>query len=264
MITPEIASAVSRVALTHGMEPASLKAFVEVESGGLAYAVVDGRKEPLIRWEGHYFYRLCNDLVRDSAVAAGLANPKAGGVKNPASQQDRWDRLLKPAMAIDKQAALESCSWGLGQVMGAHWKMLGFVSVLDMVDTARRDIEGQIELIARFIEKTGLKGALAAHDWKTVARGYNGSGYAKNAYDVKMAAAYKNYAVTGTPVVGPDGAVLAIQKRLVVHGFAITVDGLRGPKTQAAIIAFQKAKGLKPDGIVGRFTMAALNEDPAG
>lgn len=262
MITPEIASAVSRVALAHGMEAAGLKAFVDVESGGLAYAVVDGRKEPLIRWEGHYFYRLCADLVRDRAVAAGLASPKAGGVKNPASQQDRWDRLLKPAMALDKQAAWESCSIGLGQVMIAHWKMLGFASVLEMVDTARRDIEGQIELIARFIEKSGLKGALAAHQWATVARGYNGKNYRVNKYDEKMAAAYQRYAGAAKPIVGPDGAVLAIQKRLVAHGFAVTIDGIRGPKTTASIIEFQKTKGLKPDGIVGRFTMAALNADP--
>jgi len=256
MITPELASAANRVALAHGMEAAGLKAFIDVESAGLAYAVVDGRNEPLIRWEGHYFYRLCADLVRDRAVAAGLASAKAGGVKNPASQQGRWDRLLKPAMALDVQAALESCSWGLGQVMGSHWKMLGFSSVIEMVETARSDIEGQIELIAQFIEKSGLKGALAAHDWKTVALGYNGFGYAKNSYDTKMAAAYKSYA-------GPDGAVLAIQKRLVAHGFSVTIDGIRGVKTTAAIIAFQKAKGLKPDGIVGRLTMAALNGDPA-
>lgn len=36
-----------------------------------------------------------------------------------------------------------------------------------------------------------------------------------------------------------------------------------GPGTQAAVIAFQKAKGLTPDGIVGPITMASLQPDGA-
>lgn len=38
----------------------------------------------------------------------------------------------------------------------------------------------------------------------------------------------------------------------------VQIDGEFGPKTEAAVIAFQKSRGLKPDGIVGRLTWAAL------
>jgi peptidoglycan L-alanyl-D-glutamate endopeptidase CwlK len=41
------------------------------------------------------------------------------------------------------------------------------------------------------------------------------------------------------------------------------VDGVYGPGTQAAVIAFQKAKGLTPDGICGPNTMAALQSSAA-
>ncbi len=37
------------------------------------------------------------------------------------------------------------------------------------------------------------------------------------------------------------------------------IDGKIGPKTKAAIIKFQKANGLKADGIVGKRTSAELN-----
>ena len=37
-----------------------------------------------------------------------------------------------------------------------------------------------------------------------------------------------------------------------------TADGIFGPKTKAAVIAFQKSKGLAPDGIVGPYTWAKI------
>jgi len=49
-----------------------------------------------------------------------------------------------------------------------------------------------------------------------------------------------------------------IQQKLVDAGYNITVDGVIGPQTKKAIKAFQKEKGLKVDGIVGRNTTAAL------
>ncbi|MGB6119966.1 MAG: N-acetylmuramidase domain-containing protein, partial [Mesorhizobium sp.] len=39
------------------IELAALLAVAEVESGGSAFALVEGRREPLIRFEGHYFDR---------------------------------------------------------------------------------------------------------------------------------------------------------------------------------------------------------------
>ncbi len=54
--------------------------------------------------------------------------------------------------------------------------------------------------------------------------------------------------------------VTQLQNRLVSLGFdAGTADGRFGPRTSAAVSAFQPSKGLQVDGIAGPQTLAALN-----
>lgn len=178
-----------------GVEVAALLAIAEVESGGAAFAEVRGQKEPLIRFEGHYFDRRLGAAQRRIARLAGLASPNAGAVVNPASQAARWD-LVKRAAAIDQTAAYESVSWGIGQVMGAHWKWLGYGSVGELVAEARSGVGGQIRLMARFIAKSDLDVAIRHRDWAAFARGYNGPGYKRLGYDAKIAAAYHKHAMT--------------------------------------------------------------------
>ncbi|TCR60927.1 peptidoglycan-binding protein [Bosea sp. BK604] len=51
----------------------------------------------------------------------------------------------------------------------------------------------------------------------------------------------------------------AVQRALLSLGYDPgPVDGLPGRKTTAAVVAFQRAAGLKPDGVVGPLTTAAL------
>ncbi|MCM1565012.1 MAG: NlpC/P60 family protein [Dehalobacter sp.] len=57
---------------------------------------------------------------------------------------------------------------------------------------------------------------------------------------------------------GPD--VVELQTKLNYLGYSVgTVDGIFGLKTQAGVIAFQKAKNLSADGIVGPITGSAIN-----
>ena len=77
--------------------------------------------------------------------------------------------------------------------MGAHWKWLGYGSVDALVTQARSGLAGQIELMARYIEKAGLIKVLQSRDWATFARNYNGPAYAKYGYDRKMAAAFERH-----------------------------------------------------------------------
>ena len=185
------AQSLAPVAAYLGVELAALVAVVEVESAGQIFAPSSvGENMPVIRWEGHYFYKLLKGGTRTTAVAAGLAAPKAGEVKNPASQDGRY-RILAKATAIDEEAAYSSISIGVGQVMGSHYAKLGYASARAMFSAAKKGLVGQVEIMAAYIEEFGLADELRRRDWSAFARGYNGPAYAKNAYDKKMKAAYE-------------------------------------------------------------------------
>lgn len=61
-----------------------------------------------------------------------------------------------------------------------------------------------------------------------------------------------------TPLMAGDD-VRTLQQQLEAQGMAVTVDGVFGPGTQAAVQAFQRSVGLGVDGVVGPKTRRLLN-----
>ena len=66
----------------------------------------------------------------------------------------------------------------------------------------------------------------------------------------------------GQPTVGPGATgpvVRRVQRALRrTPNLGLVVDGIFGPKTEAAVVGFQEGAGLVPDGIVGPLTWNAL------
>ena len=59
-------------------------------------------------------------------------------------------------------------------------------------------------------------------------------------------------------------AVREVQETLISRGYLDgSADGIFGPKTEAAVLAFQKDNGLDATGIVGEATYSALKVDAA-
>ena len=66
------------------------------------------------------------------------------------------------------------------------------------------------------------------------------------------------------PITDPE-VVTELQQALTSAGYDLgRADGTFGPRTEAAVIAFQQANGLSPDGVVGPDTASALNRILAG
>lgn len=264
MFSQSVINKIKKIAADLGVEPAALLAVAEVESAGVDTWVVNGKNLPAIRFEGHYFYKRLKGAKLQKAIEQGLASPKAGAVKNPTSYSARY-ALLDRAAKIDETAAYESTSWGLGQVMGAHWKKLGYASVQDLVAAAKKGADGQVEIMAKFIKAFGLVTKLRNKDWPGFAGAYNGPAYRVNRYDTKMASAYKRWSKELKGILAKeDNAISVYQKDLKTLGFYTgPVDGIAGPQTKRAIRAFQKAQGLVEDGEVGPNTRAALDQELA-
>lgn len=262
----EVFNVAQAFAATHGVPAAWIAAVIAKESGGEVYAIVNGGKRPLIRWEGHYFYQRLKGAALDAAVSKRLAAPKAGAIKNPKAQVDRWRKLVEPACSIDTEAAHESMSWGVGQVMGAHWKRLGFSDVAELVKTACSGLYGQVDVMMRYVREFGLIDELQRGDALGFARGYNGpkapTSYAEDIerLAVEYGGEVSTGAVAGMLRMGMKGAkVRELQSLLNRTGAALKVDGDFGPTTKDAVLVFQRKNGLKADGLAGPETTRALS-----
>lgn len=69
----------------------------------------------------------------------------------------------------------------------------------------------------------------------------------------------RNMWFTQSAATGPWWEIRDVQQHLRNQGHNIVVDGWGGPSTNANIVAYQRARGLTPDGIVGPATWAKLH-----
>jgi hypothetical protein len=236
----------SRAAADIGVGLPALWAVMTVETKGCGF-LADRR--PLILFERHIFHKRTKGVF--DARAPDLSDPSAGGYKGLAREYGRLER----AVALDRKAALESASWGLGQVMGFNAKSVGFVDVEAMVKAMSDSEDAQFQAMVTFIVRNNLSRHLQKGDWASFARAYNGPDFAKNKYDKKLEKEHARY-LKG-PL--PDLSLRAAQLSLTYLGYTPgPVDGWIGRRTQTALTKFQKDKKLPETGKLDNATRSAL------
>lgn len=209
-----------------GAEPADIWAVLSVETKGTGF-LPDGR--PRILFERHIFSSRTGSRFDQSHPSISHREP--GGYSRKGS--DEYYKLHE-AIALDRKAALESASWGIGQVMGFNFRAVGASSAEVLVTQAMNSEDDQLMHMARFICSERLDGALRPHDWVTFAKGYNGPGYARNKYDIRLRQQHAKWAAGPLP----DLAVRADQIRLSRKGlYAGSIDGIMGKFTRSALEA---------------------------
>jgi hypothetical protein len=193
---------IADLAKNNGFIYPMIKAIIEVESNGFGFSPETGKI--IIQFEPSWFKR-----------KAPVQYQRYLQFKNQSAsdwRQKRWDIILDnkvsnqrqewiafdAAFSINKDAAMQSTSIGLMQVMGFHYSELGFKEVGDMWDYAKKSEKNQVDLAIRFIKQNPkLNTAVATRDFASIAYYYNGANYRENKYDARLMNAYKKYTLVG-------------------------------------------------------------------
>lgn len=168
-----------------GIEYAALMAFISVESGGKGF--INGKI--VIQFEPSWFKK-----------KAPFAPSGAWSINKVENQAAEWI-AFNDAFRKNPNAAMESTSIGLGQIMGFHYKRLGFVTVGEMWDAFKTGEYQQVKGMVKFIATSpALYAAIKAKNWHLVAVNYNGGGYKELAkkynrepYNISLEKAYNKY-----------------------------------------------------------------------
>lgn len=160
-----------------------------VESAGGGF---NDHGQPKALYERHYAWRRLRINI------PFLSNPSPGGYTMDVDKDginDSWEKVADMAMR-HPLVAFESASFGKFQIMGAWATKLGYPNAIEFVYALSRSEAAHYEALCRYIERFGLIAAFRAlstnpESCRAFAAGYNGPGYRKGAYHLKLAAAMR-------------------------------------------------------------------------
>jgi hypothetical protein len=126
-----------------------------------------------------------------------IIRQETAGVVRPRFEQ-HWLSKLAKKLPDTKLSELryQSMSFGLGQIMGLNYNLVGARSAQELYTLP---LAKQIIAIARFLtRRQSIRAVVAksnptAEDFKTVAKFYNGSGYAAHHYDESLARWFREF-----------------------------------------------------------------------
>ncbi|WP_047528091.1 N-acetylmuramidase domain-containing protein [Pseudomonas sp. 11/12A] len=226
---------------------AQLWAVLAVETSGNGFF---SDRRPKILYERHVFSRLTHQTFDAQHPDISSKSPGSYGATG-AHQYDR----LNQAISLNRNAALQSASWGLGQTMGFNFAATGSSDVEAMIKRMVASENEQLLCTVNQLIEGGSVAALRAKDWANFARRYNGPNYAINNYDLRLSAAYQKFSYGGTP----DLRIRMAQTYLTYLGWHPgAIDGIVGKQTRDAMNLFQAKEGLDSTTVLNDETLEHL------
>ena len=177
-----------------GVTAAHVRTVCDVEAQGAGF-LPDGRVK--ILFERHWFSaeliaRKIPNYQQLAAANSDIINTQTGGYVGGTGEYPRLARALK----IDPYSAYYSASYGLFQIMGFNSTYAGYATPEFLYQACQESETKQLLAFVSFIKNYRggvLWTALKAQDWAKFALNYNGSAYAKNQYDTKLASSFAKY-----------------------------------------------------------------------
>jgi len=176
--------AFKKAAAKIGCDIRAIKAVDKVESKGSGF-LPSG--EVKILFEPHVFWKELRK-AGVTPIVSDICYLKWG--TKPYGKESQQHAKLQKAVAIHRNAALMSASWGRFQIMGFNYKECGCASIQGFINKMNESEEAQLELFVNYIINSYLDDELVEKDWKGFASQYNGPLYYKNNYDGQLNTAF--------------------------------------------------------------------------
>lgn len=190
-----------------GCEVEVIKAIAKQETGkleALGLGAFDKLNRPTILYERHIFSRVTGrtydakhpDLSNEKEYLAGTAKNTDGNKYDDGEHYGlfSWQyKKLSKASQLDKEAAIQACSWGKFQVLGTNFQLCGFSSASAFAKAMCKSEKEHLNVMVSFCKGNKLENALKNRNWQAIAKTYNGPKYKKNKYDTELEAHYNAF-----------------------------------------------------------------------
>lgn len=182
---PDVDWLIEQMSKVIGIDPRLAKAFILVESGGVVRA-----PDVVIRFEPHIFKQYVDTAAFNAHFVVGqpewdgrfhrYRDPNTGTFKEFHGNQAAEYQAFLVAYGLNREGAYCSTSAGAGQIMGFNHKLVGYPTAEAMFQAYGDPEKGALNQVIGFfaycMNRAGMREAMRAGDYRTMARLFNGAG----------------------------------------------------------------------------------------
>lgn len=177
---------------TLGVELAAIKAVIEIEAGFDRKGIVTPGI-PVVFFQRAVFLKKAAKNNADLVSARKQYPELFSTVRTSLPRSLFHHDLLQKAMKVDPVAAVESTFWGMFQIGGFNWKRCGAGSPEEFAFRMSMSEKEQFRFFIKFIQQGDMLESMRKKNWARFAAVYNGPGYQRRKYHIRLAETYKKH-----------------------------------------------------------------------